>query len=42
MQAGDPPARRARPRMVFGTDKIDADGFSGKFVVELRPDLAQG
>lgn len=29
------------PRMVFGTDKIDADGFSGKFVVELRPDLAQ-
>lgn len=29
------------PRMVFGTDQIDGDGFAGKFVLELRPDLAQ-
>ncbi len=29
------------PRMVFGTEKIDGDGFAGKFVLELRPDVAQ-
>jgi hypothetical protein len=29
------------PRMVFGTDQIDAQGFAGRFVLELRPDLAQ-
>lgn len=29
------------PRMVFGTDQIDGDGFAGRFVFELRPDLAQ-
>jgi hypothetical protein len=29
------------PRMVFGTEQIDASGFAGKFVIELRPDVAQ-
>ena len=29
------------PRVVFGTEQIDASGFSGKFVVELRHDVAQ-
>jgi hypothetical protein len=29
------------PRMVFGTDQIDGDGYAGRFVFELRPDLAQ-
>ncbi len=29
------------PRMVFGTEKIDGTGFAGKFIVELRPDIAQ-
>ena len=29
------------PRLVFGTEQIDGDGFSGKFVLELRRDLAQ-
>lgn len=29
------------PRMVFGTEQIDGTGFTGKFVLELRPDLAQ-
>jgi hypothetical protein len=29
------------PRMVFGTEQMDADGFAGKFVVELRRDIAQ-
>lgn len=29
------------PRLVFGTEQFDASGFAGKFVVELRPDVAQ-
>ncbi len=29
------------PRMVFGTEQIDGTGFAGKFVLELRPDVAQ-
>lgn len=29
------------PRMVFGTEQIDGNGFAGKFVLELRPDVAQ-
>ena len=29
------------PRMVVGTEQIDGNGFSGKFVLELRPDVAQ-
>lgn len=29
------------PRMVVGTEQIDGNGFAGKFVVELRPDVAQ-
>lgn len=29
------------PRMAFGTTQIDGDGFAGKFVLELRPDVAQ-
>ena len=29
------------PRMVVGTEQIDGDGFAGKFVIELRPDVAQ-
>lgn len=29
------------PRAVFGTEQIDASGFAGKFVLELRPDVAQ-
>jgi len=29
------------PRMVFGTEQMDGDGFAGKIVVELRRDLAQ-
>jgi len=29
------------PRVVFGTEQMDADGYAGKFVVELRRDIAQ-
>lgn len=29
------------PRIVFGTEQLDGDGFAGKFIVELRRDLAQ-
>jgi len=29
------------PRVVFGSEQLDGDGFAGKFVVELRRDLAQ-
>ena len=29
------------PRMVFGTEQMDGDGFAGKFVIELRRDVAQ-
>lgn len=29
------------PRLVFGTEQMDGDGFTGKFVVELRRDIAQ-
>jgi hypothetical protein len=29
------------PRMIIGTEQIDGNGFSGKFVIELRPDVAQ-
>jgi len=29
------------PRMVVGTEQIDGNGFAGKFVLELRPDVAQ-
>lgn len=29
------------PRMVFGTDQIDGDGYAGRMIFELRPDLAQ-
>ena len=29
------------PRLVFGTESIDGSGYAGKFVLELRPDLAQ-
>lgn len=29
------------PRIAFGTTQIDGDGYAGKFVLELRPDVAQ-
>ncbi len=29
------------PRLVVGTEQIDGNGFAGKFVIELRPDVAQ-
>jgi len=29
------------PRLVFGTEQMDGDGFTGKFILELRRDLAQ-
>lgn len=29
------------PRLVYGTEQIDGDGFAGKFIVELRRDIAQ-
>ncbi|MBA3548189.1 MAG: hypothetical protein H0T76_17035 [Nannocystis sp.] len=29
------------PRLIFGTEKIDGEGFAGKFIVELRRDIAQ-
>lgn len=29
------------PRMIVGTEQLDGSGLTGKFVIELRPDIAQ-
>ena len=44
---GDPCKQEIRslvalaPRLIFGTEQIDGAGFAGKFILELRRDIAQ-